>query len=110
MPRRPPPPLPPELIKRDQQDFAVLGGIVNLLEGFERAGLISDVPVAALAEWMKRRVSMYCAMRAEGLVDDDGPAPLTAKQKAPDVPSSRPAQTARRRAGADTRSRAPYPV
>ncbi len=82
MPRRraPPAPLSPDLIKRDQQDFAVLGGIINLLEGFERAGLISDVPVAELAEWMKRRVSMYCAMRAEGLVDDDGPAPLTAKQ------------------------------
>jgi hypothetical protein len=48
MPRRrgSPPPLPPALAKRDREDFAVLGGIVNLLEGFERAGLFSDVPVA----------------------------------------------------------------
>ncbi len=78
---RRPPPLPPELAKRDSEDFAVLGGIVNLLEGFERAGLISDVPVAELAKWMHRRVSFYAAARSEGLVDDDGPAPLIAKHR-----------------------------
>ncbi len=57
-----PPPLPPELLKRDEKDFAVLGGIVNLPKGFERAGLISDVPVVEVAEWMERRVSNFCAM------------------------------------------------
>ncbi len=75
------PPPPSKFLKRDSEDFAVLGGIVNLLEGFERAGLISDLPVAQLAEWMQRRVSNFCAMRAEGLGDDDGAAPLTAKHR-----------------------------
>ncbi len=55
-------------------------GIVNLLEGFERAGLDQRRPGCQLAEWMKRRVSNFCAMRADGLVDDDDAAPLTAKE------------------------------
>jgi hypothetical protein len=82
MPRRASLPLPPELMKRDREDFAVLGGIVNLLEGFERAGLISDVPVAELTEWPKRRVSNYCAMRAEGLVDPDDGVAIKIKESA----------------------------
>jgi hypothetical protein len=45
-------------------------GLIDLLTGLERAGLLRDLPLAPLSVWLKKRVSFYCAARREDLTDE----------------------------------------
>jgi hypothetical protein len=63
-------PSEPELIRHDQEDLQTCDGLIDLLTGLERAGLLLDLPLAPLSVWLKKRVSFYCAARREELTDE----------------------------------------
>ena len=70
MTRRARPPSEPELTQRDHEDMQTCDGLIDLLTGLERAGLLRDLPLAPLSVWLKKRVSFYCAARREDLTDE----------------------------------------
>jgi hypothetical protein len=70
MTRRYRPPSEPELTRRDHEDIQTCDGLIDLLGGLERAGLLRDMPLAPLSVWLRKRVSFYCAARREDLTDE----------------------------------------
>jgi hypothetical protein len=62
----------PELTKRDHEDMQTCDGLIDLLGGLDRAGLLRDLnlPLAPLSVWLRTRVSFYCAARREDLTDE----------------------------------------
>jgi hypothetical protein len=77
MTRRYRPPSEPELTQRDQQDLQTCNELLSIIEGMAAAGLMSNLPVGQLNGWLRKRVSFFCAARAQDLVDDDPPVKLS---------------------------------
>ncbi len=52
-----------------RDDLLILGTLVGVLDGFDRASLLNGLPASEVAEWLRKRVVFYIAARAEGLVE-----------------------------------------